>query len=108
MHAFGDRGETGSGLLSTTRVSVRIVPSDLYFSNKIHHLLDGEDAADVYMSGPVLMWEHLGSTDPNPTGGMNGWTQFGAAFQAEPGEARRQADWQRLQNKIKLAGNCLS
>jgi multiple sugar transport system substrate-binding protein len=40
-------------------LEVRIVPSDLYFSNKIHHLLDGEDAADVYMSGPVLVWEHL-------------------------------------------------
>ena len=35
------------------------MPSDEYFSNKIHHLLDGEGAADVYMSGPVLVWEHL-------------------------------------------------
>ncbi|MDP9225231.1 MAG: extracellular solute-binding protein [Actinomycetota bacterium] len=40
-------------------LDVRIVPSDLYYSNKIHHLLDGEDAADVYMSGPVLVWEHF-------------------------------------------------
>jgi len=40
-------------------LEIRIVPSDLYFSNKIHHLLEGEDAADVYMSGPVLVWEHL-------------------------------------------------
>ena len=40
-------------------LDVRIVPSDLYFSNKIHHLLDGERAVDVYMSGPVLVWEHL-------------------------------------------------
>jgi multiple sugar transport system substrate-binding protein len=40
-------------------LDVRIVPSDLYFSNKIHHLLEGEDAADVYMSGPVLVWEHF-------------------------------------------------
>ena len=40
-------------------LDVRIVPSDVYFSNKIHHLLDGQDAADVYMSGPVLVWEHL-------------------------------------------------
>jgi multiple sugar transport system substrate-binding protein len=39
-------------------LEVRIVPSDLYYSNKIHHLLEGEDAADVYMSGPVLVWEH--------------------------------------------------
>ncbi len=40
-------------------LDVRIVPSDLYFSNRIEHLLDGEDAADVFMSGPVLLWEHL-------------------------------------------------
>src|SRR5213593_98873 len=39
-------------------LDVRIVPSDLYYSNRIHHLLEGEDAADVYMSGPVLVWEH--------------------------------------------------
>ena len=38
---------------------VDIVPSDLYYSNRIEHLLDGEEAADVYMSGPVLVWEHL-------------------------------------------------
>ncbi len=40
-------------------LEVRIVPSDRYFSNRIAHLLDGEDAADVFMSGPVLLWEHL-------------------------------------------------
>ena len=40
-------------------LEIRIVPSDLYFSNKIAQLLDGEQAADVYMSGPVLLWEHL-------------------------------------------------
>jgi multiple sugar transport system substrate-binding protein len=40
-------------------LDVRIIPSDAYFSNRIHHLLDGDDAADVYMSGPVLVWEHL-------------------------------------------------
>jgi multiple sugar transport system substrate-binding protein len=38
---------------------VTIVPSDLYFSNRIHHLLDGDEPSDVYMSGPVLVWEHL-------------------------------------------------
>ena len=42
-------------------LDITIVPSDLYFSNRIEHLLDGEGAADVYMSGPVLMWEHLAS-----------------------------------------------
>ncbi len=40
-------------------LDVRIVPSDLYYSNRIEHLLDGAAAADVYMSGPVLVWEHL-------------------------------------------------
>jgi multiple sugar transport system substrate-binding protein len=40
-------------------LDVEIVPSDVYFSNRIHHLLDGDRAADVYMSGPVLVWEHL-------------------------------------------------
>ena len=40
-------------------LDVRIVPSDLYFSNRIEHLLDGDAAADVFMSGPVLLWEHL-------------------------------------------------
>lgn len=40
-------------------LDVRIVPSDLYFSNRIERLLDGADAADVFMSGPVLLWEHL-------------------------------------------------
>jgi multiple sugar transport system substrate-binding protein len=45
--------------LTGIELDVRIVPSDLYFSNKIHHLLEGEGAAEVYMSGPVLVWEHL-------------------------------------------------
>jgi multiple sugar transport system substrate-binding protein len=52
-HASEFEGRTGIPL------DVRIVPSDLYFSNRIHHLLQGERAADVYMSGPVLVWEHL-------------------------------------------------
>jgi multiple sugar transport system substrate-binding protein len=52
-HAGEFEAQTGIAL------DVRIVSSDLYFSNKIHHLLEGEGAADVYMSGPVLVWEHL-------------------------------------------------
>ena len=40
-------------------LDIHIVPSDLYFSNDIRHLLEGDAAADVYMSGPVLMWDHL-------------------------------------------------
>lgn len=42
-----------------TELDLRIVPSDLYFSNRIEHLLDGSGAADVFMSGPVLVREHL-------------------------------------------------
>jgi multiple sugar transport system substrate-binding protein len=52
-HASEFEEQTGLSL------EIQIVPSDEYFSNKIHHLLDGEGAADVYMSGPVLVWEHL-------------------------------------------------
>jgi ABC-type glycerol-3-phosphate transport system substrate-binding protein len=40
-------------------LDVRIIPSDEYFSNQIHGYLDGDAAADVYMSGPVLLWEHV-------------------------------------------------
>ena len=42
-----------------TRRGLRIIGSDLYFSNDIHAFLTGDDGADVYMSGPVLLWEHL-------------------------------------------------
>lgn len=38
---------------------LNIIGSDQYFSNRISAFLDGEDAADVYMSGPVLLWEHI-------------------------------------------------
>ena len=51
-------------------LDVRIVTSDLYFSNRIHHLLEGEDAADVYMSGPVLVWEHLAAGFVEPLDGL--------------------------------------
>jgi multiple sugar transport system substrate-binding protein len=42
-------------------LDLRIVESDLYFSNRIHPFLAGDDPADVYMSGPVLLWEHVGA-----------------------------------------------
>lgn len=44
---------------SGERVKLTIIPSDEYFSNQIHRYLDGENMADVYMSGPVLLWEHI-------------------------------------------------
>ena len=40
-------------------LDIRIVASDEYFSNEIHGYLSGDGVADVYMSGPVLVWEHL-------------------------------------------------
>jgi multiple sugar transport system substrate-binding protein len=43
------------------RLEVRVLESDEYFSNQIGHLLSGDDAADVFMSGPVLLWEHVGA-----------------------------------------------
>ncbi len=50
-------------------INLRIVPSDLYFSNQIHAFLTGEDAADVFMSGPVLLWEHVGAGFVEPLDG---------------------------------------
>jgi multiple sugar transport system substrate-binding protein len=41
-------------------VRVEILDSDTYFSNAIQdRLADG--SADVFMSGPVLLWEHVGA-----------------------------------------------
>ena len=43
------------------RLEIRILGSDEYFSNRIGSRLSGDDAADVFMSGPVLLWEHVGA-----------------------------------------------
>jgi multiple sugar transport system substrate-binding protein len=40
-------------------VRPRIVPSDRFFANEIRQDLKAGEGADVFMSGPVLMWEHL-------------------------------------------------
>src|SRR6185436_6224290 len=42
--------------LTGRAASVRIIDSDRYFSNDIHAFLTGDEPADVYMSGPVLLW----------------------------------------------------
>jgi multiple sugar transport system substrate-binding protein len=55
LHA--DEFETQTG----HRLEVRILDSDEYFSNRIGPLLSGDDPADVFMSGPVLLWEHVGA-----------------------------------------------
>ena len=41
-------------------LDVEILESDGYFSNAIHDRL-GDGSADVFMSGPVLLWEHVGA-----------------------------------------------
>jgi len=47
---------SGTGI----QLNLRIIPSDEYFSNDIRRYLQGDDCADVFMSGPVLVWEHIG------------------------------------------------
>jgi multiple sugar transport system substrate-binding protein len=54
-HADEFRSESGIDL------EIKIITSDEYFSNDIHRYLDGPDAADVYTSGPVLLWPHIGA-----------------------------------------------
>jgi len=54
-HAGEFEAQTGHSL------EVRVLASDEYFSNRIGALLSGEDASDVFMSGPVLLWEHVGA-----------------------------------------------
>ncbi len=55
-------------------LDIRIVPSDEYFSNEIHGYLSGADAADVFMSGPVLVWEHAAAGFVQPLDDFLGQT----------------------------------
>jgi multiple sugar transport system substrate-binding protein len=48
------------------RVDVQLIDNDAYFTNELTPYLEGEDPADVYMSGPVLMWEQLGAGHVEP------------------------------------------
>ena len=52
--------------LQVTGSMSRLIDNDEYFTNKLAPYLDGEDPADVYMSGPVLMWEQLGAGRVEP------------------------------------------
>lgn len=45
--------------LTGDTVEFRIITSDEYYSNQIQGYLAEEGGADVYMSGPILQWEHL-------------------------------------------------
>ena len=51
-------------------LDIRILPSDEYFSNDIQGYLSDDDAPDVYMSGPVLLWEHVGAGLVLPLDGL--------------------------------------
>lgn len=46
---------------SGTRLELRIIPSDEYYSNDIRAYLEADDPVDVFMSGPVLLWRHVGA-----------------------------------------------
>lgn len=59
-HAAEFTAQTGIDL------EMRIIGSDEYFSNEIDSYLDGPEAADVYMSGPVLLWEHVAAGFAEP------------------------------------------
>ena len=41
------------------KANLQIIGSDEYFSNDIQSYLSGDSPADVFMSGPVLLWEHV-------------------------------------------------
>jgi multiple sugar transport system substrate-binding protein len=42
------------------KLSVQLLDNDFYYANKLTDYLGGQRPADVYMSGPVLVWEQLG------------------------------------------------
>src|SRR5664279_2071336 len=42
------------------QVDVQLIDNDEYFSNQLDVYLGGANPADVFVSGPVLMWEQLG------------------------------------------------
>jgi multiple sugar transport system substrate-binding protein len=43
------------------RVRVQLIDNDEYFTNQLGGYLGGDEPADVYLSGPVLVWEQLGA-----------------------------------------------
>lgn len=47
-------------------VDIEIMASDEYFENRITAQLNADDPADVYMSGPVLLWEHVARGNVEP------------------------------------------
>jgi|KBSMisStandDraft_5_1062788.scaffolds.fasta_scaffold03711_7 multiple sugar transport system substrate-binding protein len=60
-------------------LDIQILDSDTYFSNAIQDRL-AEGGADVFMSGPVLLWEHVGAglvqpLDEFAAQASDGWDQ---------------------------------
>jgi multiple sugar transport system substrate-binding protein len=47
-------------LVSGHKLTVQLLDNDFYYANKLTDYLGRESPADVYMSGPVLVWEQLG------------------------------------------------
>jgi multiple sugar transport system substrate-binding protein len=41
------------------QIEIEIVESDAYYDNQITKQLNSADPTDVFMSGPVLLWEHM-------------------------------------------------
>ena len=53
--------------VSGHQVDVQLIDNDEYFSNRLSPYLSGEQPADVYVSGPVLMWEQWGRGFASPS-----------------------------------------
>ena len=70
--------------LTGIEVDITILPSDVYFENQITDELNASEPADVFMSGPVLLWEHIAtgnvqSLDEFVAGSSPEW-EFGDFF----------------------------
>ena len=66
------------------KLSVELLDNDFYYANKLTDYLGGDRPADVYMSGPVLVWEQLGLGFVRPldefTGRAHGTFDLGDFF----------------------------
>jgi multiple sugar transport system substrate-binding protein len=58
------------------KLTVRLLDNDFYYANKLTGYLGGESPADVYMSGPVLVWEQLGLGFVRPLDEFAGRSSF--------------------------------
>jgi multiple sugar transport system substrate-binding protein len=56
VKAYAAEFERASG----HKLTVELLDNDFYYANKLADYLGKENPADVYMSGPVLVWEQLG------------------------------------------------